>query len=925
MAHQVQLYRIRVVLKIHRHVRLHALHAPVVHALLCHANGRGFDIEPAIPDGLFPEAVEQCRTELRKDDPYAFGFTLLTGSTQEAHSRISALIRGLNSVGESAAHNVRLGGNFHVDRVTDLQSRTVISADVSDVAPLPSTRLTSEIAALQNCRELTLVFQSPLRMERPRQARSRGHAYMDSEWLDGTVLTRRIQNRQRRIGFLAPGDDTDIPDECLSVVSNHLTWLDVTYGHAQTAKTLGGCTGRLRLKIDNPAVLSVLVTGQYTGAGNNTGFGFGRYRIEELGPDATACDRSISLTELAFRYPAADNVAVRYHLESGRLSEQIREIHAGRYVPSDYHHVWIDQGPKRRQLSIPSRLDRGLQRCVNDLLAPAIDRFLESSSFAYRKGLNRESAARRLKTAWTDGYRWALRTDFLKFFDSVDHRMLKDRLDACVNDRGLTDLIMKWVVAGAPEAGRGLPTGAVLSPLLANLFLDTFDQQVASDGRCLIRYADDLMLLFRSEQDAQNVFNEAEDAAAALALELNSEKTKLVDLRHPFTFLGFRFEPERHWQPLPVGQPVRIDELGWSDSDPADTLDVLTDIRLPGEKLTCMPSEKSVVILGPGIQKLDVRQRRLCYQYSSSSQQVQARAMDRIRQIVVLGIPTLSYRFVKSVSRNRILVSVIDEGGRSRVMISADAGRTLPGVVRRQCSASDDPGRRLLICRQLIRAKLQNYAILAERTDPSPMDNALPAALWKLRRRIDHVSTLEELLGIEGAAAAEWYREFESRLGGKFRFEKRISPRASDPVNVMLNIAQTVLYRQCTVLLHQEGFVSSIGFLHKDRSGHQTLASDIQEPFRHLMERAVIEATHQLHRSDFEKTPHGPFRLTIKPHAVKRLMTIVHRLLTLPVRAEEKNGEAVEYRVQILRTIRSLKRHLTSDTEPFLPFCHVEE
>ncbi len=321
----------------------------------------------------------------------------------------------------------------------------------------------------------------------------------DRYWCDATLLCQRIQTRQRQIGFLPCPElfgTSDVFNSSCEVIPNHLAWLDVTYGIPEDKTSLGGCLGRLKISVNDPMLVPTLVWGQYIGVGANTRFGFGRYHIEELGPDPSACRRSTGLTELAFRHPAADNIAARYDIESGRLSEKIRELHSGTYEPDEPQDVWIDQGKRRRLLSIPPRLDRALQRCVNDLLAPAIDGFLENSSLAYRKGLGRSTAAKRIRDARHQGFQWALKADFSSFFDSVDHARLKDQLDAYIQDDELVLLIMKWVTAGAPEPGRGLPTGAVLSPLLANIFLDSFDEYVEAQGRRLVRYTDDLLLLF---------------------------------------------------------------------------------------------------------------------------------------------------------------------------------------------------------------------------------------------------------------------------------------------------------------------------------------------------------------------------------------------------------------------------------------------
>lgn len=916
----IRLYRFRVVLKITAHAELPPFPAPMIYGLLTHANGRGNDCAPVLPEGLLLDAPEHCRIALSPGDLYAFGFTLIAGSQQEADGRLAALTKGLYSLGENAARGVRLGGNFHVQVVQDLVSGQACFAGAR-AEPIAAERIDAEIAALQDHEALTLRFTSPLRSLRPKSLRTDGHACFDHNCLDLPLLLQRMQGRQRRIGFLtaaADEPDTDLPEQAAELLANSLAWLDFSYGPANDRTSLGGSFGRVRLRVLKPAVIPVLVRAQYVGVGENLNFGFGRFRIEELGPDPTICLRSESLTDLAFRQPAPDHAAARYGLEPGRISELIRDVAAGRYCPEPGQSVWIEQNQRQRLLCIPTKADRALQRCVVDLLAPAVDTFLEQSSLAYRRGLNRERAAVRLRDAWRDGYRWALKADFLKFFDSVPHNLLKDRLDAYINDDELVRLLMTWVRSGAPQEAIGLPTGAVISPLLANLFLDLFDETVETGDRRLIRYADDLMVLFRSEQDAWQVFRDAEAAAAELSLHLNADKTRVLSLTEPFRFLGFEFRPEQGWQAQPAGRPCQIEDLGWSDGAAPEN-PVLPQQGLPGEQPLAAAADSSLVILGPGIRRLDVADKRLTWQYASSPQAVMGRSMDRISQLIVLGTPTLSGRLLRAVQRQQVSVTLTDGSGRVRSVLTGDRHEANALLVEQQVRAADDQPRRLTIARQLIAAKIHNFAVLADAFPGSAADSSLGLSLRSLEQQLAAADSVESLLGLEGKAAALWYAELPRRLPRRFSFSKRVSPRAADPINVLLNIAHTHLYRQSALILEQVGFEVSVGILHRPKAGFMPLAADLQEVLRHLMERAVLETAQQLQPGDFSKAEHGPFGLVIRPHAVKRLMATIYRLLSQPVCGAD-DAEPVEYRQQLARTARSLRRYLLGAADAFQAF-----
>ncbi len=563
----IRICRLRFLLRLTGPARLHAHHAAALYALVSEAYGRATDSEPVLPDGLMIDAPEQCRIQLRRDERYAFGATLIAGSELEAQLRVQRLARGLESVGrEGPKRGAALGGNFVVEAIEDLIAGRALQAD--DVpTPIPPEHLADERSRAQQCPELSLQFNSPLRCHRPGAARTVGHAFFDREWFDGSALVRRVRTRLLSLGLTASSGDWPDDGELVQTLGSRLVWLDVAYGPRGSRKSLGGAVGPVWVRPLCPGVAEALVCGQYVGAGESTRFGFGRYRIGELGPDPYACRRALGLVELAFESPSLDRAAERYGLESGQVGRSVCDVREGRYAPVSPARFTIEPKHGRpRTLAIPAREDRALQRAVLETLAPALDLLFEESSLAYRKGLGRQRAAQRLRDAYRDGFCWAVRADFDHFFDSIEHQELESRLNAYVNDPPLVGLLMQWVRCGSPEPERGLPTGSPLSPLLSNLFLDGFDERVEQSGGRLVRYADDFLILFRTEHEANRVYQGAAEAAAALHLKLNEEKTDLCDLSEPFHFLGFQFRREGDWQLDTAGAPQHLDDLGWCDA-----------------------------------------------------------------------------------------------------------------------------------------------------------------------------------------------------------------------------------------------------------------------------------------------------------------------------------------------------------------------
>ena len=193
--------------------------------------------------------------------------------------------------------------------------------------------------------------------------------------------------------------------------------------------------------------------------------------------------------------------------------------------------------------------------------------------------------------------------------------------------------------------------------------------------------------------------------------------------------------------------------------------------------------------------------------------------------------------------------------------------------------------------------------------------------LRELATKSESCESLSELLGTEGSGAAIWYGQFGKLLGRGFRFFGRVAPDAADPVNALLNLGQTVLHRMVLGAIQTNGLVSTVGPLHRPRGRHATLASDLQEPFRHLVDRVVLEATHTMRTTDFVEDSDGPYALKIQPRAMAKFFEQLHRTFAIPV-AGHAQPEPASYRRQIHKTAHSYRRHCQDQTNVFAPFTH---
>lgn len=290
--------------------------------------------------------------------------------------------------------------------------------------------------------------------------------------------------------------------------------------------------------------------------------------------------------DLAWRRLSSDRAVwrpglTRPNMERNLLKHLLElrdEVLDGNYRPGGLRQFTLRKADGRlRVLSALTLRDKLLQRAVLTVLDPLAEQQFHVDSYAYRRGRGVQGALKKAHERIACGLDWLVDADIEAFFDTIPHNQLKKKLRAFVPDKDLLRLIEQWLDMGASQRSlfgkaRGIPQGAILSPLFCNLYLHDFDQQLGRRHIRFVRYADDFLLFTPDQASAEKAKAFADKTLLRLDLKLHPGKTQITQAGPHVSFLGERLpkppkekiEPQktkdknrrnRYHKPVRTGRP----------------------------------------------------------------------------------------------------------------------------------------------------------------------------------------------------------------------------------------------------------------------------------------------------------------------------------------------------------------------------------
>lgn len=621
-------------------------------------------------------------------------------------------------------------------------------------------------------------------------------------------------------------------------------------GHIQY---INGCVGKLYLKGKWSGLLPFLILGSELHVGSDTTYGRGYYKIhaESPGyfsgffPDKKAIVSVIR--DVIERYDdALESLSAKeqFPFNEEKFAEEIcNSIASGAYTPSPNTAFLIKKkGGADRLVERLGFRDLIVHQYILKTVGDHFDRMFEECSIGFRKGISRENAVGMIEDAIREGYEYVLESDIEDFFPSVDLNLLMQVIEYMLpaKDICLKEIIRKCISTGYVLNGsyneriRGLAQGSPLSPMLANLYLDSFDEEVKSWNVKMIRYGDDFIIMARSQEEAETALSKTESFLSFLGLRIKKEKTAIKHYRDGFKFLGMTFDRD--------GEQATDEEWARLFKKPLYITEPYLFLALNGDAIEIKKNREVVETI----------------------------PLRRISEIMVMEKTVFSTALLARCSESKIPFTIALNTGRYITTVKPDSKKYYEiSSAHTNKYANLSETEILCIAKEFAAGKIKNYIAMFKRKHGHtlPIMNELQSYMQRIYSAADR----EQVRGFEAAAAKRIYQMLNDSIDDEFFHIRKRVRKKPDAINSLLNFGYYMLFSRINATVRAVGLNPYLGFLHNPEDSYESLVCDIEELFRPRIDKLIVRTINLkiIKKDDFIDTENGCY---LKNDAVKKFI-----------------------------------------------------
>ncbi len=517
-----------------------------------------------------------------------------------------------------------------------------------------------------------------------------------------------------------------------------------------------------------------------------------------------------------------------------RLNQLRADLLRGAYRARPFRKVSVPKKkPGYRILTIPSIRDRIVHTAIAQTLEPHLEAIFEESSFAYRKGRGVQKAVARIEHWRERGFDVVIEADIVRFFDTIQHDLLLEKIEGIVGAMPGFDALatlLRSILEDQAKAlgtpGLGLVQGSPLSPLLSNLYLDALDEEIDALGVKIVRFADDFVVLCKSQKKASRVLDHVVKVLGTHGLSLHEDGTRIVSFEKGFDFIGYLFVRSLALQEKPTAQARKNRTALKSEVTDEGIIQLEQDgsrFDQGGRVLYVLDKEHS----------LGVRNRSFSVTREDGNELI-AIPNRRVGRIEVGPGVQVAQKAMELAMSSGTDLALIDGFGQTKGNLLGRQSRRGKLHLKQAAAVLDHPTR-MVFARCLVHARLLNQREQLSRLNRRQKQEYVKEVLKRLKNypdRLEEVDTVEGLLGLEGAATADYWKAIGYLHAPDASAPFKRSRPAKDALNATINYLTAILERDIRSAAQTAGLHLGFAFLHGSRDRHDGLVFDLMEPFR---------------------------------------------------------------------------------------------